>query len=112
MASLVLFEKPGKSVPQLSLMKYRPSWLISELGKMFERIIKYKMEAYMSNSGKQLSNKQYGFVKGRSTVNAIEDVKYIVEINQELGLRTLAVSIYIANAFNTLEWVGSLGLCA
>lgn len=58
----------------------------------------------MKENGSELANNQYGFVKGRSTIDAIARVREILEEKQSRGLEVIAVSLDIKNAFNTIEW--------
>lgn len=101
-ARLVLIKKEGK--PDGIPSSYRPLCLLNETGKMFERLIKDRMEAYMSENNKGLSKYQYGFVRGRSTVDAIRHVKEWTEGKMEEGRHVMAISLDIRNAFNSLEW--------
>jgi len=105
-AKLVLIRKPGKplSIPS----SYRPLSLINTVAKLFERVIKRRLEAHLDAAPEGLSCHQYGFRKGRSTLDALEAVSGIV---QRAGSGALAgrdlcalVAIDVANAFNTAPW--------
>lgn len=61
-ARLVLIKKDGK--PDGEPSSYRPLCLLNEQGKMFERIIKTRIENCMNGNSKGLSKYQYGFIKG------------------------------------------------
>lgn len=52
----------------------------------------------------KLSKDQFGFVVGRSTIDAIERVKAITMGHIGKGMQVMAVSLDIRNAFNSLEW--------
>ncbi|CAB3220548.1 unnamed protein product [Arctia plantaginis] len=54
--------------------------------------------------GPDLADNQYGFRQGRSTVDAIMRVKALAEEAVSRGEVVLAVSLDIANAFNTMPW--------
>lgn len=43
---------------------------------MLERIIKIRIEEHMQKNGNGLSKNQYGFIKGRSTIDANESKKH------------------------------------
>ncbi|CAB0039103.1 unnamed protein product [Trichogramma brassicae] len=68
---LVLLPKPGKPPDEPS--SYRPLCMLDTAGKFLERIICDRLEAFTERPG-GLSERQYGFRKGRSTIDAIEDV--------------------------------------
>lgn len=52
---------------------------------MMERLIKNRVEEHLRENGEGLTNNQYGFVKGRSTVDAILNVKGIIESKLKKG---------------------------
>ena len=64
---LVLLPK-GKKPPD-EPSSYRPLCMLDTAGKFFERIIHERIEEY---SERHLSNNQFGFRKGRSTLDAIK----------------------------------------
>ncbi|CAB0031141.1 unnamed protein product [Trichogramma brassicae] len=68
---LVLLPKPGKPPEEPS--SYRPLCMLDTAGKILERIICDRLEA-TTESPEGFSDHQYGFRKGRSTINAIENV--------------------------------------
>ncbi|CAB0030810.1 unnamed protein product [Trichogramma brassicae] len=68
---LVLLQKPGK--PHDEPSSYRPLCMLDTAGKILERIICDRLEAFTERPGGFLE-RQYGFRKGRSTIDAIEDV--------------------------------------
>lgn len=68
-----------------------------------ERLIKNRMED-MKESGESIPNNQYGFIKGRSTIDAILKVREIIESKLNKGLEVVAIFLDIRNAFNTIEW--------
>lgn len=51
-----------------------------------------------------MSEGQFRFRRGRSTIDALRKVRKIAEDATRTGGRTLAVSVDIANAFNCLPW--------
>jgi len=78
------------------------------VAKLFERVIKIRLEAHLDAIPEGLSCHQYGFRKGRSTLDALEAVSGMV---QRAGSGALArrdlcalVAIDVANAFNTAPW--------
>ncbi|CAB0028740.1 unnamed protein product [Trichogramma brassicae] len=68
---LVLLPKPGKPPEEPS--SHRPLCMLDTAGKILERLICDRLEAITESPG-GLSDHQYGFRKGRSTINAIENV--------------------------------------
>lgn len=99
---LVLLKKDGR--PADSPSAYRPIVLLDEVGKLFERIIAGRLIGHMNCVGPDLDDNQFGFRRGRSTVGAILRVKTAAEEAVSRGEVVLAVSLDIANAFNTLPW--------
>ena len=63
-ATIALIEK--KTAPG-SPLSYRPICMLSSLGKLFERLIKHRLEEELKEKG-GLSEMQFGFRKGRSAV--------------------------------------------
>nr|BAC06456.1 reverse transcriptase [Papilio xuthus] len=100
--NLVLLKKEGR--PADSPAAYRPIILLDEVAKLFERIIANRLIKHMTTVGPDLDEKQFGFRAGRSTIHTIMRVKKITEEAIAQGNVVLAVSLDIANAFNTLPW--------
>lgn len=100
---LVLLPKPGK--PPGDPSAYRPICLIDTAGKLLERVILNRLTIYLERG---LSNSQFGFRQGRSTVDAIKAVLETAEIAIEpkrRGLRFCAiVTLDVKNAFNSASW--------
>lgn len=104
-AKLVLLRKGDKPLDDPS--SYRPICLLNTVGKFFERIIKTRLEKWLEEHG-DLNDRQYGFRKGRSTVDAIKRVTDVVDKvgSGPLYRRRLCavVALDVANAFNTAKW--------
>lgn len=103
--SLVLLRKGEKPLSEPS--SYRPISLLDTIGKLFERMLLRRLEAHIAENG-GLSPRQYGFRKGRSTVDAITRVieaasKVKNGTRQSKGFCAL-ITVDIANAFNTVMW--------
>ncbi|KAL4097640.1 hypothetical protein QTP88_022383 [Uroleucon formosanum] len=105
-ATLVLLPKGNKPLDQPS--SYRPICLLNTIGKVFERIIKKRLEAHLEVT-RGISNHQFGFMKGRSTIDAI---KMATNVIQEAGTGPLykrqlcaMVCLDVANSFNSVSWV-------
>lgn len=99
---LVLLRKEGR--PAEAPSAYRPIVLLDEVGKLFERIIAGRLIGHLNCVGPDLDDNQFGFRSGRSTIGAIMRVKSIAEDAVSRGEVVLAVSLDIANAFNSLPW--------
>ena len=101
-SKLVLIPQPGKEGDTTNA--YRPICLLSEAGKLLERIVMGRILEHLESAGPNIHQHQYGFRSRRSTVDAISRVKGITEGAVRRGGIALAVSVDIANAFNTLPW--------
>lgn len=101
-ANLVLLPKLGGSPGSI---KARPICLLDEMGKILERIIAMKINQWLDNNEEfSLSDNQYGFRKGRSTVDALFRVcSYVKPCIGNNGY-AIAVGLDIANAFNSVPW--------
>lgn len=99
---LVLLHKEGR--PEDSPSAYRPIVLLDEACKLFERVIAARLVKHLTRVGPDLSDEQYGFRCGRSTLDAIARVRAQAEETVARGEVLLAVSLDITNAFNTLPW--------
>lgn len=101
----MLLPKPGK--PQGDPSAYRPICLLDTVGKLLEKIIVNRLEKY-TESENGLSNMQFGFRKGKSTVDAIRAVIETAEAaksQQRRGNRYCAiVTLDVKNAFNSASW--------
>lgn len=104
-AKLVLLPKDNKPLDQLS--SYRPICLLDTMGKFLERIIKERLDKYLESPG-GLSELQFGFRKGKSTIDAMRKVMETVDskFTGPLYRRELCVLIAldVANAFNSAMW--------
>ncbi|XP_037292216.1 uncharacterized protein LOC119188596 [Manduca sexta] len=90
--------------PAESPSAYRPIVLLDEVCKLFERVVHARLVGHLERIGPDLAACQYGFRRGRSTIHAILRVKALAEDAVARGRVVLAVSLDIANAFNTMPW--------
>lgn len=95
-ARLVLIPKPGKDLT--SWTAYRPLCLLNGGCKLYEYLIKERLEEEIKNKG-GLHRNQYGFIKGVSTTHAVNKVRSIA-VNTRRKWCAL-ITIDVANAFNT-----------
>lgn len=72
-------------------------------GKILEYIIVDRCRTEMTG---RLSEYQYGFRPGRSTVDAVQRVKEMVSVAKEEKNWCVMIAIDIRNAFNTAPWPG------
>lgn len=105
---LVLLPK-GKG-PAHAANSYRPLCLLDIVGKLFERILYTRIEA-ITESINGLGSHQYGFRKGKSTLDALSAVcniaKTAISGDRWLGGRKeycAIVTLDVRNAFNTARW--------
>jgi len=52
--------------------------VVEVVGKLFERIVKRRLETHLSRNPEGISGNQFGFRRGRSTIDAIVKVLDIV----------------------------------
>lgn len=101
---LVLIPKPSGG--------YRPLCLLSGVAKVFERLILERLDQYLEDQNTGLSERQYGFRRGRSTVDAVSHVVGVVRDAWSGSLKAsrtvVMVLLDIKNAFNTARWSGIL----
>lgn len=99
---MVLLRKEGRAADNPSA--YRPICLLDEAGKLLEKIVAERLLKHLSQSGPNYADSQYGFRKGRSTVDAILRVRTISQDAVKQGKVALAISLDIVNAFNSLPF--------
>lgn len=94
-----------KGTLDLAEPKVRPICLLNEMGKILERVLASRMEAWMNNNpDSKLVNTQYGFRKMHSTYDALWQVQSFVNRAIEENAVVIGVSLDITNAFNTIRW--------
>ena len=106
-AKLVLIEKHQDERTASQKRKFRPICLLSAVGKPYERLIKGRLEQELEAT-ENLYKYQYGFRRGRSTVDAVKKVLEIVDAVNTLTYKhrgfCLLITLDIRNAFNSLRW--------
>lgn len=85
-----------------NLKNYRPISLLSNLSKIFEKMIYERFIRYLDGRG-IMSDSQYGFRRGRSTVKATYETlkKTLDSINQKKN--TVAVLMDLSKAFDSVD---------
>ncbi|CAK1585000.1 unnamed protein product [Parnassius mnemosyne] len=74
---LVLLRKEGR--PADSPSAYRPIVLLDEAAKLLDRIIADHLVGHLCREGPDLDENQFGFRRGRSTIDAITRVRALAE---------------------------------
>jgi len=105
---LFLLNKPAKLPGEASY--YRPICLLDTVGKVLEKLISKQLNLAVDAAG-GLSPTQFGFRKGKSTLNAIRTVTGIAAEairgkHWKGGTKKycLLVTLDVKNAFNTANW--------
>lgn len=102
-AKLVLMHK-GAAKPLDQPSSFRPISLLDGSDKLLERLLLYRLEAHIERFG-TLSKLQFGFIRFRSTTDAIEEVLETARAaaSGAVQYRRLCtvVIIDVKNAFNT-----------
>lgn len=96
----ILLRKQGKDPETPSA--YRPICIINAMAKLLEYVIKGKIMEELGES--PFEQNQYGFVKGKSTVQAMHEVKK--EMLESIKKQKFAaiMALDVKNAFNSLKW--------
>ena len=102
--NLVLLRKGDKPLNESS--SYRPLGLLDTMGKLLEALILRRMRRILE---RKYSDRQYGFRKGRSTVDAILAVLDVIRKGKaKTGKRhgfCAVIALDIRNAFNSARWI-------
>lgn len=80
---------------------YRPICLIDVLGKVYERLLTNRLQKILEEKG-ALSDSQYGFRPGRSTIDALEAVSAKARRTKYRWL--MLITLDVRNAFNMAPW--------
>ena len=104
-ARLVLISK-GKG-PADSPTAYRPLCMLDTAGKLLEKLLKPRLQAAISASG-DLAPRQYGFRRGRSTIDAVQEVVNAARSTEQGNHYSrpicLLATLDVKNAFNSVRW--------
>uniref|UniRef100_A0ABD2WZ97 Reverse transcriptase domain-containing protein n=1 Tax=Trichogramma kaykai TaxID=54128 RepID=A0ABD2WZ97_9HYME len=102
---LVLLLKLGK-LPDAP-PSYRPLCMLDTAGKILETIICRRLEVY-TEAPASMSDRQHGFRRGRSTIDAIESVTTVAReaVRGAIGSRKYCAvfTLDVRNAFNSARW--------
>ena len=93
-----IFKTGSKRSPN----NYRPISLISNIAKIFEKIIHNRLENLLTKHT-ILSKNQFGFIKNRGTKDALARITNIIYNNLNKSKPTIATYIDLAKAFDTVD---------
>lgn len=91
-----------KSGDAVDVINYRPISLISNIAKIFEKILKNRITSFL-NKFNILSEKQFGFREQRSTQDAIAYLTTKIYKNINISKPTLCIFVDLAKAFDTVS---------
>ena len=97
-----MIPKDSNSEVQTAKMS-RPITLINITSKAFEKLINSRLAHYLHLSG-QLSEKQFGFTKQKSCLDACERLMEKLEQLMDKEIVPLIISFDIAGAFDSASW--------
>ncbi|KAK2716071.1 hypothetical protein QYM36_010595 [Artemia franciscana] len=105
-ANIIVILKKGKTNDG-NPGSYRPISLLSNIGKIFERIIMNRLDK-LSLDNCWVSKRQFGFCKGKSTIDAVDNMVSVIEKNKEEKKFTLCLFFDIKGAFDNAWHPGIL----
>ena len=83
-----------------SLTNYRPISILSQISKIFEKMLFNKINDYLEKYH-SISDKQIGFRQNSSTSHAISDIYEKLIQNADKGLYTCCIFLDLTKAFDT-----------
>lgn len=95
-----------KIINDNTLSNFRPISLLSNIGKLFESVLKEKMENELPVS--PISAYQFGFKSGHSTQHALLKLHSDITSNLRNQVSTVAISLDIQKAFDSVCHTGVL----
>lgn len=99
-ANVALIPKEGKDLKLID--SYRPICLLPIWGKVLDKILNNRFIAYLEDNN-ILDKRQYGFRRGKSTINALEVVKKYIDSKVTNNEIVCMISLDIKNAFNSIR---------
>jgi hypothetical protein len=85
--------------------KVRPICLLDAMGKLYEHLIRARLLTEVEKKG-GLSDRQFGFREGMSTMDAIDDVLGFARVAQSGSWGRKLTTLDVENAFNMVPWEG------
>lgn len=98
---LRIIPKPGRTGSKIS--DFRPICLLPVLGKVLDRLIVSRVNYHLA-ARNFFSERQHGFVEGKSTASAVSSIVEWCEAKQAAGERVLLLSLDVDGAFNNAWW--------
>ena len=98
-AEVVPIHKAGD---KSNISNYRPISLISNIAKIFEKIIYNRLYNFLKDSN-ILSETQYGFVKGKGTTDALNVITDIIYKHLDKSKPLIITFLDLAKAFDTVN---------
>lgn len=96
-AKVILLVEQGKD--PLLPRSYRPISILPAMSKVWQNTFKIAIEKYLAEDPHHKN--QFGFRKGRSTVDAIMQVSNFADTCKKRNLACILMTIDIKNTFNT-----------
>jgi len=96
---IVAIPKQLSSNSPPSFKQFRPISVLCILSKILERLI-YNRLSWLSENNHWLNDQQFGFRPGRSTSDALLEMKKFISNNTQSGSFVMALSFDISSAFN------------
>lgn len=91
-----------KNGDKKEIQNYRPITLISSLGKIFEKVLKDRIESYLKKQN-YLSDKQFGFQYNKSTNDAICYLTNNIYQSMDKSKPCICIFLDLAKAFDTVS---------
>lgn len=91
----------GEDKDEKDPKSYRPICLLSVVGKLFEKLIKLRLSDTSLAPGR-ISDRQFGFMPGRSTEDAVVELRRMVSSSG--GRYAVALLFDISGAFDNVWW--------
>ena len=92
-----------RAIPKPGSAAFRPITLLDVAGKILDSLLAKEILDHVQSTG-QLCQSQYGFLPGRSTVQALADLSEHIHIAKSNGESSLLVSFDISKAFDNARW--------
>ena len=104
-SKVIFIRKPNKKT-YTDPSSYRPITLSSIIGKVFEKIIAWRLEDAFRSSG-NIHKSQEGFLKGRNTTRYLYRLKLAINTARKLNKPGIALMIDFEKAFDSV-WIKGL----